>query len=67
METWLGSKRIETIELKSMAKNTSGSQSRNSSTKFNTLAAAVKLMDAMAIAIDNMIEEVESTLPVSEE
>ena len=26
--------------------------------KFNTLTAAVKLMDAMAIAIDNMIEEV---------
>lgn len=48
-----------------MAKNTSGSQSRNSSTKFNTLAAAVKLMDAMAIAIDNMIEEVKK--PVDQE
>ena len=41
-----------------MAKNTTGSRSRNSSTKFNTLSAAVKLMDAMAIAIENMIEEV---------
>lgn len=41
-----------------MAKSTTGSRSRNSSTSFNTLAAAIKLMDAMAIAIDNMIEEV---------
>lgn len=41
-----------------MARNTTGSRSRNSSTSFNTLTAAVKLMDAMAIAIDNMIEEV---------
>lgn len=48
-----------------MGKNTTGSQSRNSSTKFNTLAAAEKLMDAMAIAIDNMIEEVKK--PVDQE
>ena len=41
-----------------MKKNTTGSRSRNSSTKFDTLGAAVKLMNAMAIAIDNMIEEV---------
>ena len=53
-----GSKRIETIELKSMAKNTTGSRSRSSSTSFDTLRAAEKLMQAMAIAIDNMIEEV---------
>ena len=41
-----------------MAKNTTGSRSQNSSTKFETVSAAVRLMDAMAIAIDNMIEEV---------
>ena len=41
-----------------MARNTTGSRSRSSSTSFDTLKAAVKLMDAMAIAIDNMIEEV---------
>lgn len=41
-----------------MGKSTTGSRSRSSSTSFNTLAAAIKLMDAMAIAIDNMIEEV---------
>lgn len=41
-----------------MGKNTTESQSRNSSTGFNTLLAAIKLMDAMSIAIDNMIEEV---------
>ena len=65
MATWLASKRTETIELKSMAKNTTGSWSRSSSTSFNTLTAAVKLMDAMAIAIDNMIEEVKK--PVDQE
>lgn len=48
-----------------MKKNTTGSRSQNSSTNFNTLAAAVKLMDAMAIAIDNMIEEVKK--PVDQE
>ena len=48
-----------------MAKNTTGSRSRSSSTSFNTLTAAVKLMDAMAIAIDNMIEEVKK--PVDQE
>ncbi len=48
-----------------MAKNTTGSRSQNSYTKFNTLAAAVKLMDAMAIAIENMIEEVKK--PVDQE
>ena len=48
-----------------MKKNTTGSRSRNSSTSFNTLKAAVKLMDAMAIAIDNMIEEVKK--PVDQE
>lgn len=48
-----------------MAKNTTGSRSQNSSTKFNTLNAAIKLMDAMAIAIDNMIEEVKK--PVDQE
>ncbi len=41
-----------------MAKNTTGSRSRSSSTSFDTLRAAEKLMQAMAIAIDNMIEEV---------
>jgi len=41
-----------------MAKNITGSRSRSSSTKFSTLEAAIKLMDAMAIAISNMIEEV---------
>ena len=58
METWLDSKRTETIELRSMAKNTTGSRSQNSYTKFETVSAAIRLMDAMAIAIDNMIEEV---------
>lgn len=48
-----------------MAKNTTGSRSRNSSTNFNTLVAAEKLMNAMAIAIDNMIEEVKK--PVDQE
>jgi len=48
-----------------MAKNTTGSQRTGSYTKFNTLGAAVKLMDAMAIAIDNMIEEVKK--PVDQE
>lgn len=48
-----------------MAKNTLGSRSQSSSTKFNTLNAAIKLMDAMAIAIDNMIEEVKK--PVDQE
>ena len=48
-----------------MAKNTTGSRSTNSSTKFNTLAAAEKLMAAMAIAIENMIEEVKK--PVDQE
>jgi len=48
-----------------MAKNTTGSRSQSSSTSFNTLKAAVKLMDAMAIAIDNMIEEVKK--PVDQE
>lgn len=41
-----------------MAKSTTGSRSKNSSTSFDTLKAAEKLMQAMAIAIDNMIEEV---------
>ena len=41
-----------------MAKSTTGSRSKNSSTSFDTLRAAEKLMQAMAIAIDNMIEEV---------
>lgn len=41
-----------------MARNTTGSRSKNSSTSFNTISASVRLMDAMAIAIDNMIEEV---------
>ena len=41
-----------------MKKSTTESRSQNSSTKFDTLGAAVKLMNAMAIAIDNMIEEV---------
>lgn len=48
-----------------MAKSTTGSRSRNSSTRFNTLGAATRLMDAMAIAIDNMIEEVKK--PVDQE
>ena len=58
MATWLASKRTETIEFKSMKKNTTESRSRSSSTKFDTLSAATRLMDAMSIAIDNMIEEV---------
>lgn len=42
-----------------MAKNITGSQSRKSSTsKFNTAQASEKLMDSMAIAIENMIEEI---------
>lgn len=42
-----------------MAKNITGSRRTGSSTsKFSTANAAVRLMDAMAIAIDNMIEEV---------
>jgi hypothetical protein len=41
-----------------MAKNITESQQKGSYTKFNTLDAAIKLMDAMAIAIENMIEEV---------
>lgn len=41
-----------------MARNTTGSRQKGSSTKFNTLGAATRLMDAMSIAIDNMIEEV---------
>ncbi len=42
-----------------MRKNTTGSQRTGSSTKkFKTVDAAMRLMDAMAIAIDNMIEEV---------
>lgn len=41
-----------------MKKNTTGSQKTGYSTKFSTLDAASKLMDAMAIAIENMIEEV---------
>lgn len=49
-----------------MAKNTTGSRRTGSSTKsFDTLQAAVKLMDAMAIAIENMIEEVKK--PVDQE
>lgn len=48
-----------------MKKNTTGSQPRSSSTKFDTLSAAIKLMDAMSIAIDNMIEEVKK--PVDQE
>lgn len=48
-----------------MGKNITESRSRSSSTKFDTLGAAVKLMDAMAIAIDNMIEEVKK--PVDQE
>lgn len=48
-----------------MARNTIGSQRKGCSTKFSTLDAAIKLMDAMAIAIDNMIEEVKK--PVDQE
>lgn len=48
-----------------MKKNTTGSQQTGSYTGFDTLGAAVKLMDAMAIAIDNMIEEVKK--PVDQE
>lgn len=48
-----------------MKKNTTGSQQKDSYIKFDTLSAAVKLMNAMAIAIDNMIEEVKK--PVDQE
>ena len=48
-----------------MKKNTTGSQRKDSYTKFDTLSAAVRLMNAMAIAIDNMIEEVKK--PVDQE
>lgn len=42
-----------------MAKNTTGLRSRSSSTKkYDNIDAARRLMDSMAIAIDNMIEEV---------
>ena len=48
-----------------MAKTTTGSRSRNSSTKFKTAEASQRLMDSMAIAIDNMIEEIKK--PVDSE
>jgi len=49
-----------------MAKNTTGSQRRNSSTSsFNTVSASQKLMESMAIAIENMIEEIKK--PVDSE
>ena len=48
-----------------MARNTTGYRMKDSSTGCDTLGAAVKLMDAMAIAIDNMIEEVKK--PVDQE
>ena len=48
-----------------MAKTTTGSQSRSSSTKFKTVEASQRLMDSMAIAIDNMIEEIKK--PVDSE
>lgn len=49
-----------------MGRNTTGSRRTGSSTKsFKTVDAAVRLMDAMAIAIDNMIEEVKR--PVDQE
>ena len=42
-----------------MKKNTTGSRQTGFSTKkFKTIDASIRLMDAMAIAIDNMIEEV---------
>ena len=42
-----------------MARNTTGSQSRNSSTKsYETVDASERLMNSMAVAIDNMIEEI---------
>jgi hypothetical protein len=42
-----------------MRKNTSGSQKTTSSTsKFNTVDAALRLMDSMQVAIDNMIDEI---------
>ena len=42
-----------------MAKNTTGSRRSSSSTKkFETADASQRLMDSMAIAIDNMIEEI---------
>ena len=42
-----------------MGKSTTGSTPKGSYIKkFNTASAAVRLMDAMSIAIDNMIEEV---------
>ena len=43
-----------------MAKTTTGSRSRSSSTKFKTVDASQRLMDSMAIAIDNMIEEIKN-------
>lgn len=49
-----------------MAKNTTGSRSQKSSTSsFNTVSASQKLMDSMAIAIENMIEEIKK--PVDSE
>ena len=48
-----------------MAKTTTGSRSRNSSTKFRTVDASQRLMDSMAIAIDNMIQEIKK--PVDSE
>lgn len=48
-----------------MARNTTESQRKDSSTSFDTLSAATRLMDAMSIAIDNMIEEVKK--PVDQE
>lgn len=48
-----------------MAKTTTGLQSRSSSTKFKTVDASQRLMDSMAIAIDNMIEEIKK--PVDSE
>ena len=48
-----------------MAKTTTGSRSRSSSTNFKTVDASQRLMDSMAIAIDNMIEEIKK--PVDSE
>lgn len=42
-----------------MRKNISGSQKTTSSTsKFNTVDAALRLMNSMQVAIDNMIDEI---------
>jgi hypothetical protein len=42
-----------------MRKNTSESQKTTSSTsKFNTVDAALRLMNSMQVAIDNMIDEI---------